>query len=111
MSEQQLIQRVVDGDGAAARALYDAHVDRVYRICFRMAGEDHLAQDFTQETFVRAFTKLETFRGDAAFGTWLGSIATTVSLNGLRKMKRFHGREVELDDELRAAEGARPVEP
>lgn len=110
MTEDLLIGRALEGDGDAARALYDAHVDRVYRICFRMAGEDHLAQDFTQETFVRAFTKLDTFRGEAAFGTWLGSIATSVSLNGLRKVKRFRGREVELDDELRGERGRR-VEP
>lgn len=110
VTEDQLIRRTLEGDGDAARELYDAHVDRVYRICFRMAGEDHLAQDFTQETFVRAFTKLDTFRGEAAFGTWLGSIATSVSLNGLRKVKRFRGRELELDDELRG-ERSRQVEP
>ncbi len=111
MNEQALISRVREGDGVAARELYDAHVDRVYRICYRLAGEDHLAQDFTQETFVRALTKIDTFRGEAAFGTWLGSIATSVSLNGLRKVKRFRGREVELKDELRHGSGPSPVEP
>ena len=111
MNEQALIGRVREGDGVAARELYDAHVDRVYRICYRMAGEDHLAQDFTQETFVRALTKIDTFRGEAAFGTWLGSIATSVSLNGLRKVKRFRGREVELKDELRHGTGPSPIEP
>ncbi len=111
VTEQVLIGRVRDGDRAAARELYDAHVDRVFRICYRLAGEDHLAEDFTQETFVRAFTKIDTFRGEAAFGTWLGSIATSVSLNGLRKVKRFRGREVELHDELRGTSGAPGVEP
>lgn len=111
MNEQALISRVRDGDHLAARELYDAHVDRVYRICYRLAGEDHLAQDFTQETFVRALTKIDTFRGEAAFGTWLGSIATSVSLNGLRKVKRFRGREVELKDDLTSASGPSPIEP
>ncbi|WP_425153660.1 RNA polymerase sigma factor [Candidatus Palauibacter sp.] len=111
MTEPQLIQRLKDGDQHAARTLYDAHVDRVFRICYRFAGEDHLAQDFTQETFVRAFTKIDTFRGESAFGTWLGSIATTVSLNGLRKVKRFRGRETVLHDDLRASGGGPGVEP
>ena len=111
MTEPQLIQRLKDGEEDAARALYDAHVERVYRICFRFAGEDHLAQDFTQETFVRAFTKIDTFRGEAAFGTWIGSIATTVSLNGLRKVKRFRGRETELNEQLGGATRSRRIEP
>ena len=111
VTEPQLVQRLRDGDQDAARALYDAHVDRVFRICYRFAGEDHLAQDFTQETFVRAFTKIDTFRGEAAFGTWLGSIATTVSLNGLRKVKRFRSRETALHDDLRATGGLNRLEP
>ena len=111
MTEPQLVARLRDGDHEAARALYDAHVDRVFRICYRFAGEDHLAQDFTQETFVRAFTKIDTFRGEAAFGTWLGSIATTVSLNGLRKVKRFRGRETELDDQMRSGPATGRIEP
>ncbi len=111
VTEPQLIQRLRDGDQDAARALYDAHVDRVFRICYRFAGEDHLAQDFTQETFVRAFTKIDTFRGEAAFGTWLGSIATTVSLNGLRKVKRFRSRETALHEDLRSTRGLSGLEP
>ncbi|MFV1987015.1 MAG: RNA polymerase sigma factor [Gemmatimonadota bacterium] len=111
MTEPQLVQRVKDGDHSAARELYDAHVDRVFRICYRFAGEDDLAQDFTQETFVRAFTKIDTFRGEARFGTWLGSIATTVSLNGLRTVKRFRGRETELFDDVRAAPSGLRIEP
>jgi RNA polymerase sigma-70 factor (ECF subfamily) len=111
VTEPQLIERLKDGDAQAARALYDAHVDRVYRICFRFAGEDHLAQDFAQETFVRAFSRIDTFRGESAFGTWVGSIATTVSLNGLRKVKRFRTRETELDDELRTRAPVSKIEP
>jgi len=111
VTEPQLVERVRDVDHRAARQLYDAHVDRVFRICYRFAGEDHLAQDFTQETFVRAFTKIDTFRGEAAFGTWIGSIATSVSLNGLRKVKRFRGRETELADDFRAAPRASRIEP
>ena len=98
MDESQLIARVRAGDSAAQRALYDAHVDRVYRLAFRLAGDDALAQDFTQETFIRAFDRLGSFRGDAAFSTWLHTITTTVVLNGLRKVKRLRQRETDIDD-------------
>jgi len=111
VNESQLISRVLTGDSEAARELYDAHVDRVFRLCYRMAGEDHLAQDFTQDTFVRAFTKLDTFRGESALGTWLGAIATSVSLNGLRKVKRFRDREVELHEDTGRTARTKGVEP
>jgi len=98
VDESLLIARVRAGDSAAERALYDAHVDRVYRLAFRLAGDDALAQDFTQETFIRAFDRLGSFRGDAAFSTWLHTITTTVVLNGLRKVKRLRQRETDIDD-------------
>jgi RNA polymerase sigma-70 factor (ECF subfamily) len=97
VDERDLIARVRAGDGAAERALYDAHVDRVYRLAYRLAGDDALAQDFTQETFIRAFDRLATFRGEAAFSTWLHAITTSVVLNGLRKVKRFRQREADLE--------------
>ncbi|MFQ5690440.1 MAG: RNA polymerase sigma factor [Gemmatimonadota bacterium] len=110
MNESQLIDRVIAGDRQAARRLYDEHVDRVYRLCYRLAGDDHLAQDFTQDTFLRAFTGLGTFRREAAFGTWVCSIATSVALNGLRQAKRFRDREVDLHEELRPGPDRRPLE-
>lgn len=111
MTESQLIQRLKDGDHGVARSLYDLHVDRVFRLCYRFAGEYDLAQDFTQETFVRAFGKIGTFRGESAFGTWVCAIATTVSLNELRRIKRFRSREAPLDDQLRGGSTPRTVEP
>jgi RNA polymerase sigma-70 factor (ECF subfamily) len=98
VDDRDLIAKVRAGDPAAERALYDAHVDRVYRLSYRMAGDDDLARDFTQETFIRAFERLDTFRGESAFSTWLHSIATTVALNGLRKVKRFRKREADIEE-------------
>src|SRR5205809_6539526 len=105
VDERELIARVRAGDGAAERALYDAHVDRVYRLAYRLAGDDDLAREFTQDTFVRAFDRLGTFRGEAKLSTWLHAIATSVVLNGLRKVKRFRQRETDL---TAANEGSRP---
>lgn len=111
MEDRELIARVRAGDGAAERALYDRHVDRVYRLAYRMAGNDDLARDFTQDTFIRVFERLDTFRGESAFSTWLHSIATSVVLNGLRKVKRLRQRETDLDDAAGVSGGTRAAEP
>lgn len=97
MTEREVIARAAAGDPAAQRELYDGHVDRIYRLTFRLAGDDDLARDFTQEAFIRAFARLHDFRGDSAFGTWLHTIAVSVALNGLRKVKRIHARETPID--------------
>ena len=111
MDESALIARVRAGDPSAERALYDAHVDRVYRVAYRLAGDDELARDFTQETFIRAFARLDGFRGDSALSTWLHSIAMSVALNGLRKIKRFRRREADLEEADAVATARRHAEP
>ena len=98
MDDKELIARVLEGDPSAERRLYDAHVDRVFRLVYRMAGDLDRAKDYTQETFIRAFSRLAEFRGEAALSTWIGSIAISVALNGLRKVRRMRDREVALDD-------------
>lgn len=111
MDERELIARVRSGDGAAERQLYDAHVERVYRLTYRLAGDDDLARDFTQETFIRAFERLGGFRGEAALSTWLHAIATSVALNGLRKVRRFRTRETDLNDAADVAGRTARAEP
>jgi RNA polymerase sigma-70 factor (ECF subfamily) len=111
VDERELIARVRTGDGAAERALYDAHVDRVYRLAYRLAGDDDLAREFTQDTFIRAFERLGSFREEAKLSTWLHAIATSVVLNGLRKVKQFRQRETDLDDASAISGGRRAAEP
>jgi RNA polymerase sigma-70 factor, ECF subfamily len=111
VDERDLIARVLAGDGVAERALYDAHVDRVYRLAFRMTGDDELAQEFTQDAFVRAFEQLGSFRGEARLSTWLHTIATSVVLNGLRKVKRLRSRETELEHADGVTIARREAEP
>ena len=67
------------GDGRAFERLYRTHVARVHSLVRRMIGPDH-ADDVAQDVFIRAWTKLSTFRGDAAFGTWLHRLAVNVIL-------------------------------
>lgn len=96
-NDRETIARALAGDPAAERELYDRHVDRVYRMVYRMAGDAETAREYTQDTFVRAFDRLNTFRGESAFSTWLGSIAISVALNGVRTRKRRHDREHDIE--------------
>jgi len=108
LNERRLINRTLAGDPAAERQLYDAHVDRVFRLAYRMTGDATQAEDLTQDTFIRAFDKLAEFRGDAPFAGWLHRVATSVILTGLRKRKRV--QEVEsIREDLEWVAGPEPA--
>ena len=98
VNDAQLVASVLTGQAIAERELYDRHVDRIFRLAYRMAGDETLARDFTQDTFVRAFGKLADFRGDSSLATWLHTIATSVILNGLKKVRRIRSREIGGDE-------------
>src|SRR5437763_14955159 len=85
VNDIQLITRVVAGDAAAERELYETYVDRIYRLAFRLAGDDELARDFPQATFIRAFVKSGSLRGAASLSTWLHSLGLSVLASGLLK--------------------------
>lgn len=111
LDDQQLIRRVMAGDSAAQREMYDTYVDRIYRLTFRLAGDEELARDFTQLAFIRAFEQIGSFRGEASLSTWLHSIAVSVALNGLRTVKRRGMREASLDEAITVTVPRREAEP
>jgi len=111
LTDLELVEQARAGDPSAFRTLYDRNVDRIFRLAYRMAGEDDLARDFTQDAFLRAWERLDQFRGDAAFSTWLHSIAVSVALNGLRKLDRHRKRERSLEDAAHVAPTRRALEP
>ena len=88
MSEAQLIEAARAGDQHAMGALYATHADRVYSVVRRVVGDDHLAEDVSQDAWVRAFEKLHQFRGDAAFSTWMHRLAVNQAVNRLRSQGR-----------------------
>ena len=111
VSERQLVARVVDGDPAAQRELYDSHVDKVYRLAYRLAGEDELARDFTQLTFIRAFERIGDFRFESSLATWLHTIGVSIALNGLRKVKTARTREAPIEAASSIGTFTREAEP
>ena len=96
--QRALVEHAQRGNASAIRALYDTHVDRVYRVAYRLTGVEHLAREVTQDTFVRAFAAIGEFRGDSAFGTWLHTIAVSLSLNEIKRRKRERARNAPLED-------------
>lgn len=84
----------VRGDALAFERLYRRHHGRVFSLAFRMAGEEW-AEDLTQEVFIRAWTKLETFRGEASFGTWLHRLAVNLVLSRREALRRRQQRQAD----------------
>jgi RNA polymerase sigma-70 factor (ECF subfamily) len=75
MNEKELIDRARAGDFEAFTELINANKDRIYNLALRLSGNQQDAEDIVQETFLKAIDNIGQFRGDAAFGTWLYSIA------------------------------------
>jgi RNA polymerase sigma-70 factor (ECF subfamily) len=98
VDDTDLITGACAGDRLAARRLYDRHAPRVYRLIYRMVGEDELAQEYTQDTFVKVFQRLAQYRGESAFSTWVHSVAVSSVLTGFRRRKRVRNREAELHE-------------
>lgn len=97
LASDPLVQGLRDRDPSAERAFYERHVERTYRLCLRMTGQADLARECTQDAFVRAFDRIDAFRGDAALSTWLHAITVSVVLNALRRVHREAQRTADLD--------------
>jgi RNA polymerase sigma-70 factor (ECF subfamily) len=93
-SDERDVARAAGGDPDAFERLYRATVDRVYALARRMAGED-VAEDLTQEVYLRAWRKLGTFRGDASFATWLHRLAVNLILSRRETLRKREARHVQ----------------
>lgn len=98
--EADWISRAQRADAKAFESLYRLHVDRVYGLCLRMTGNVAEAEDCTQEAFIQAWNKMDKFRGDSAFGTWIHRIAVNAVLGRMRKSKRERERIQLASEEL-----------
>ncbi len=95
-----LAQKVAAGDMAAFEKLYQRHYRRVYSVCLRMLTNATEAEDLTQEVFIQLFRKIGSFRGEAAFTTWLHRLTVNQVL--------MHFRKRNVKDELLTEEGETP---
>ncbi|TWU55988.1 ECF RNA polymerase sigma factor SigE [Rubripirellula reticaptiva] len=100
------VQAAAAGDRRALREIYEATSDRVFRLMVRMVGIQD-ADDLTQQVYVRAFSKLSQFSGDAKFETWLYRLATNEALQHLRREKHRRTKELVVEPAMQATD---PVE-
>jgi RNA polymerase sigma-70 factor (ECF subfamily) len=88
-TERELIGRCQSADSDAFRILFDRYKDRVYSIALRYSGDDATAQDIAQDTFLKLFSSIQSFRGDAGFESWLYRLVVNACFDHKRKSKRL----------------------
>ena len=92
MTDVAAVSRARGGDAEAFRLLVERHSQPLFRVAYRMTGNDHDADDVVQETVLRAYRQMASFEERANFGTWLHRIAINCSLDLLRARGRLDKR-------------------
>jgi RNA polymerase sigma-70 factor (ECF subfamily) len=85
--EDELVARALSKDESAVRAIIRRNNRRLFRLARSIMKDDHEAEDVVQESYVRAFTHLATFRGDSSLGTWLTRIVMNEAYGRLRRQR------------------------
>src|ERR1700724_1502337 len=86
-SDAIAVERTLAGDREAFRVLVERHSQNVFRLAYRMTGNQHDAEEVVQEAFLRAYQKLEQFESRANFGTWVYRIAANYAIDRMRQRK------------------------
>ena len=90
--ETQLIRQVKQGNRHAYHQLYQQYCPRVYGICYRLLGDASTAEDAVQEVFIQVWNKIELFREESKFSTWLYTVATNLAVTHYRKRSTWWSR-------------------
>ena len=85
LTDADVVRLAQQGDADAFERIYRLHSRKVYTLCLRMVGDRADAEDLTQDVFLQLFRKINTFRGDSAFSTWLHRMAVNIVLMRFRK--------------------------
>ena len=97
-TELRLVRQAQAGDLVAFERLYRENERKVFGLCFRLSSDPALAEELTQEVFVRAWRKLSSFRGESAFSSWLYPLTVNVALSERRSRRRRDARIVATED-------------
>ena len=109
--DQSLASAARDGDTKAFEQLYKRHVGRVHAVCLRLAGNRSLAEECTQDAFIKAWESLKNFRGEASFGTWVHRIAVNAVLERHRTQLRQAAWVTAGDEDLMESVAGGDAEP
>ncbi len=88
-TDRELIDACRRGEAEAFRALFERHKDKVYSIALRYSGDAAVAQDIAQETFLKLYVGLGSFRGEADFSSWLYRLVVNSCFDQKRKVRRL----------------------
>jgi RNA polymerase sigma-70 factor, ECF subfamily len=102
-SDASVVAQVLAGDRDAYRVLVERHSRSIFRLAYRMTGNEQDAEDIVQETLLRAYRRLDRFESRSSFSTWLYRIAVNCSVDFSRKRKH--------DDQQQAAYDADSPDP
>jgi RNA polymerase sigma-70 factor, ECF subfamily len=106
LSENEAIRLAQEGISEGFERLYRLHSRRAYSLCLHVSKDPLEAEDFTQDAFLQAFRKIQSFRGDSLFSTWLHRLTVNIVLMGFRKRKHF---KISLDEALELNEKSRKL--
>jgi RNA polymerase sigma-70 factor (ECF subfamily) len=98
-SIDEIVRRAQQGDVDAFEIIYRRSAPAIFRLCRRMLGDEREARDRVQDTFVRAWERLASYRGQSSLDTWLHRVAVNVVLEHLRATRRDSARLVAGDDD------------
>jgi RNA polymerase sigma-70 factor (ECF subfamily) len=104
------VQRAQAGDSDAFRVLVEQNSRAIFRLAFRMTGNEQDAEDVVQETFLRAYKQLDRYEARSSFSTWLFRIASNYSLDLIRMRKRHEDKRERGSDEDRDILQSIPVD-
>jgi RNA polymerase sigma-70 factor, ECF subfamily len=88
-SEHELVQACQRGERDAFRALFETYKDRIYSVALRFSGDEAVAMDIAQDTFLKLFSSIRLFRGDARFDTWIYRLVVNSCMDHLRRTRRL----------------------
>lgn len=101
--DEDLVARSKNGDVHAFEELVCLYERKIYTLTYRLMGNHEDANDFSQETFLKAYQAIKSFRGDSSFLTWINRIAVNVCRDELRKRYRFKSES--LDEKIQLNDG------
>jgi len=101
-TEDEILEGCRRGDSESFRALFELHKDKVYSVALRFSGDPAAAEDITQETFLKLFESVGSFRGGSKFQSWLYRLVVNVCFDRKRRERRFLPALDQFLDALRA---------
>src|SRR5258706_8130629 len=101
-TDQELVEACRRGEREGFRALFEKHKDKVYSIALRYSGDESTAMDIAQDTFLKLYSSIRSFRGESTFESWLYRLVVNSCLDRKRRERRLMPLVDEMLDVLQA---------